>query len=207
MYRLFGFPTQNSMKPLYVLHQLGVDFEFCLVDLARRENRSDWFRKMTPVGKVPVLEHDGEFLFESGAICRYVANVENSPLYPEHKLERARVDQWMDYFTCHPGRWLSSLYFQKIMKPRVGLGEPDPAQCAEAEDFARQQLGAVNAWLEHNDYLANGRLSIADLFAFAYVEQAGAIEFPLDDYPRVQSWFSGLEALPAIARAREQVKR
>ena len=74
MYRLHGFYTQNTMKTLYVLEELGVDFEYCFVDLMKGENRTDAFRAMTPVGKVPVLEHDGEFLFESGAICRYVAS-------------------------------------------------------------------------------------------------------------------------------------
>ena len=84
MYRLHGFFTQNSMKPLYVLEGLGVGFEFCYVDLMTGENRSEAFRAMTPVGKVPVLEHDGEYLFESGPMCRYVASVEKSPLYPEN---------------------------------------------------------------------------------------------------------------------------
>ena len=33
MYKLHGFFTQNSMKTLYVLDALGVDYEFCYVDL------------------------------------------------------------------------------------------------------------------------------------------------------------------------------
>src|SRR5210317_2206587 len=123
MYRLHGFYTQNTMKVLYVLEEVGVEFEYRFVDLMKGENRSDAFRAMTPVGKVPVLEHDGAFLFESGAICRYAAGVAQSPLYPADKLDRARVDQWMTYFTCHPGRWLTNLYYEKIMKPAAGLGE------------------------------------------------------------------------------------
>ena len=68
MYRLHGFFTQNSMKTLYVLEELGVDYEYVYVDLAKGENRTEQFRRMTPAGKVPVLEHDGEFLFESAAM-------------------------------------------------------------------------------------------------------------------------------------------
>ena len=41
MYRLHGFFTQNTMKPLYVLEELGVDYEFRFVDLVKRENRTD----------------------------------------------------------------------------------------------------------------------------------------------------------------------
>ena len=129
MYRLHGFYTQNTMKTLYVLEELGVDFEYMFVDLMQGENRSDAFRAMTPIGKVPVLEHAGEFLFESGAICRYVASVEHSPLLPADKLQRARVDQWMTFFTCHPGRWLTEIYFEQIIKPMAGMGETNIAAC------------------------------------------------------------------------------
>lgn len=206
MYRLHGFFTQNTLKTLYVLEELGVDYEFCFVDLLQRENRTDSFLKMNPIGKVPVLEHDGEFLFESGPLCRYVASVEKSPLYPADKLQRARVDQWMTYFTCHPGRYLTRLFFEQVLKSKAGLGEPDAAACEEAVKFAHQQLKVVDDWLEHTDWLANDALSIADSFALGYVEQVHPIGFPLDDYPRVKAWLERLEARDSTARARAQVQ-
>jgi glutathione S-transferase len=206
MYRLHGFFTQNSMKTLYVLEELGVDYEFCFVNLMTGDNRTDSFREMTPVAKVPVLEHDGEFLFESGPICRYVASVEHSPLYPADKLQRARVDQWMTFFTCHPGRWLTKIYFEKVIKSKANLGEPDEPGCEEAAKFAHQQLQAVEGWLADRNWLANDAFSIADPFALAYVEQAQAIDFPLDDCPRVKAWFERLEARNGTSRARAKVQ-
>ena len=206
MYRLHGFFTQNTLKPLYVLEELGVDYEYCFVDLVKQENRSDEFRKMTPAGKVPVLEHDGEFLFESGSICRYVASVEKSPLYPADKLQRARVDQWMTFFTCHPGRWLTRLYFEQVIKRAANLGEPDAAACEEATKFAHQQLRIVEQWFEHTEWLANDAFSIAEPFALAYLEQVRAINFPLNDHPRVMAWFERLEARDSTARVRARVQ-
>jgi glutathione S-transferase len=205
MYKLHGFFTQNSMKTLYVLDALGVDYEFCYVDLMTGANRSEQFGAMTPIGKVPVLEHDGEFLFESGAICRYVAGVEKSPLLPADKLERARVDQWMTYFSCHPGRWLTKIYFEQIIKQKANMGEPDEAGCEEAAKFIHQQFKRLNGWFESTSWLANDAFSIADPFALAYVEQANVIDFPLDDYPRIKAWFDRLEALDSTARARARV--
>jgi glutathione S-transferase len=186
MYRLHGFFTQNTMKTLYVLEELGVDFEYCYVDLGKGDHRTETFRKMTPVGRVPVLEHDGQFLFESGPICRYVASVEHSPLYPADKLERARVDQWMTYFTCHPGRWLTKLFFEKIVKPVAGMGEPDAAGCEEAARLASQQLQSVN-----------------DL---AYVEQARSVDLSLAAFPRLENWLERLEGRDSVIRARALVK-
>ena len=206
MYRLHGFFTQNTMKTLYVLEALGVEYEYCYVDLMQRENRSESFMEKTPIGKVPVLEHDGEFLFESGAICRYVSSVEKSPLFPADKLERARVDQWMTFFTCHPGRWLTDIYFEKIIKPMAGMGETDLAACDKAAKFAHQQLKVIERWLEMRDWLANDALSIAEPFALAYMEQVHAIGFSLDEHPRVQAWLQRLEAREGTERARARVR-
>lgn len=206
MYRLHGFFTQNSMKPLYVLEALGVDYEYCFVDLGKGENRTEAFRKMNPVGKVPVLEHDGEFLFESGAMSRYVADVENSPLYPADKLQRARVDQWMTFFTCHPGRWLTEIFFEQVVKPKAGLGETDAARCEMAAKLAHQQFELLEQWFQGTAWLANDAMSIADPFALAYMDQVQPIGFSLDDFPRIRSWVERLEALESTARARAQVQ-
>lgn len=205
MFRLFGFFTQNTLKTLYVLEELGEDFEFVYVNLSAGEQRSDDFKKRTPVGKVPILEHDGEHLFESGAICRYVANVSNSALYPADKLQRARVDQWMDFFSCHLGRWFTTLFFENIIRPKAGLGETDEKSCEEATKFARLQCGTLDNHLSRSTWLANDTFSIADLFAFAYVEQARAVDFPLQDYPNVKAWHDRVEALDSITRARARL--
>ena len=205
MFRLYGFFTQNSLKTLYVLEDVVGDFEFQFVDLNKGEQRSEAFSKMTPVGKVPVLDHDGEYLFESGAICRYVANTSDSVLYPSDSMARARVDQWMDFFTCHLGHWLTKLYYEAVIKPKFDLGAPDEKGIAEASKFAHRQLGMLNKHLEESDWLANNAISIADLFAFAYVEQHRQVDVSLDDYANVKAWFERVESRPSIAKARARL--
>jgi glutathione S-transferase len=205
MFRLHGFFTQNSLKTLYVLEEVVGDFEFQFTDLSKGDQKTEKFSKMTPIGKVPVLEHDGEYLFESGAICRYVANVSDSPLYPGDSLQRARVDQWMDFFSCHLGHWFNTLYYQLAIKPKFGLGDPDEDSVAEARKFASLQLGMLNTHLQDQDWLANDTFSIADLFAFAYIEQYRAVDVSLLEYPNVQAWFDRIESRPSIANARARL--
>ncbi len=205
MFNLYGFSTQNTLKALYVLEEVGADFEFHFVDLGTGEQKSAGFREKTPMGKVPVLEHNGEHLFESGAICRYVANVMDSPLYPSDKMQRARVDQWMDYFTCHLGHWFNKMYFELAIKPKFNLGEADEKGLAEANKFATQQLGTLDGLLESTDWLANDALSIADLFAFAYIEQHRDVDFSIDDYGHVKAWVERIESLDSIAKARSRL--
>ena len=202
MFRLYGFFTQNSRKPLYVLSELGVDFDFEFVDLSTGVQRTEPFLAKNPVGKVPVLEHDGEYLFESGAICRYVANVCDSDLYPSDELERARVDQWLDFFSCHLGRSLMKPYFEANIKPRFNLGPPDDAGIEEANKLAAQDLKMLDNELSESQWLANGRLSIADLTAFAYLEQCDSIDYSLETYPNVADWYERLSSREGITKAR-----
>lgn len=205
MFRLYGFYTQNTLKTLYVLEAIDEEFEFVFVDLGKGEHKSATFQQKTPMGKVPVLEHNGEHLFESGAICRYVANATNSPLYPADPMQRARVDQWMDFFSCHLGRWFTTLYFEEMIKPKFGLGDRNESGIEEATGYAHQQLAVLNGHLAGSKWLANETMSIADLFAYAYVEQHRAVDFPLGEYGNVQAWLTRVESNDSIARARARL--
>lgn len=202
MFRLYGFNTQNTLKTLYVLEEIGADYEFEFVNLGKGEQRSEEFASKTPIGKVPLLEHDGQYLFESGAICRYVANVVDSPLYPADKMQRAQVDQWMDFFSCHLGHWMNTLYFDAVIRPKFNLGDSDAAAVAEATKFANIQLGKLDRLLADSDWLANDAFSIADLFAFAYIEQYREVDLPIAEYVNVTAWFDRIESRKSIAAVR-----
>jgi glutathione S-transferase len=66
-------------------------------------------------------------------------------------------------------------------------------------------MAVVDDLLGQSDWLVNDALSIADLFAFAYVEQFRAVDFPLQDYPHVKAWFDRIEGRASISRARGRV--
>jgi len=204
MYRLYCYPTQNSKKVLYVLNELGVPFELQIIDLLKSEQKSDEFKKITPVGKVPVLQHNDDYLFESGAICRYLANVENSELYPQDKLQRAKVDQWMDFFSNHLGRWLSSLYYELFIKPMAG-GQTSEAACDEAKKFIKHQSKIVDQWLANNHYSIGDQLTIADLFAYAYVEQAIPCKVSLEPYPNLKRWLDEMAQRNSVNKIQKQL--
>ena len=204
MYRLLGFSTQNSMKTLYVLEELGIEYEFKSVNLMKGEQKTEAFLKLNPVGKTPVLQVDDDSIFESGAICRYLANVEKSPLYPTDNLQRAKVDQWMDYFPNHLGRFLNTLYFENHIKPHFG-GTKNEANCKEALEFVKQQFPVVDGVLAKSAYLTGEKLSIADLCAYAYVEQVNMLDISLEPYPHVKKWFESISKRESIQRAKKKV--
>ncbi len=81
-----------------VLAEKGVPFERIDIDL---EAKPDWFLKLSPLGKVPVLvvEQDGQqtALFESSVIAEYLDEVLEPRLHPSDPLEKARHRAWIEF--------------------------------------------------------------------------------------------------------------
>src|SRR5579862_1904320 len=87
-------------RAVIALTEKGVPFERIDIDLA---NKPDWFLKISPLGKVPVLvvrRDDGSevALFESNVICEYIEETQSGEkLHPQHALERAEHRAWMEF--------------------------------------------------------------------------------------------------------------
>src|SRR4051812_24461902 len=86
-------------RAVIALKEKGVPFERIDIDLA---NKPDWFLKISPLGKVPVLiVRDGTSevaLFESNVICEYIEDTQaGAKLHPEDPLQRAQHRAWMEF--------------------------------------------------------------------------------------------------------------
>lgn len=80
-------------RSVITLEEKGIPYEIEYIDLM---NKPEWFLKVSPLGKVPVLIVDGETaLFESAAINEYLDEITPGQLHPEAPLERARHRAWM----------------------------------------------------------------------------------------------------------------
>ncbi|MCA9663413.1 MAG: glutathione S-transferase family protein, partial [Myxococcales bacterium] len=67
-------PRTRSVRARWILEELGVDYELVTVNLTEGEHKQADYLKIHPLGRVPALL-DGELaLFESGAICLYLAD-------------------------------------------------------------------------------------------------------------------------------------
>lgn len=81
-------------RAVITLTEKRVPFERTYVDLA---NKPEWFRRISPLGKAPVLQVDDEVLFESAVICDYLDEVEAPRLHPADPLIRARHRAWIEF--------------------------------------------------------------------------------------------------------------
>ena len=78
-----------SLRPWLALKATGQKFKETLVPL-RASNTSTRIRRYTPSGRVPVLKHGKLVIWESLAICEYIAeNFPKAGLWPKDKAARA----------------------------------------------------------------------------------------------------------------------
>jgi glutathione S-transferase len=76
------------------LTEKGVPFERIDIDL---DNKPDWFLKISPLGKVPVLRVGDKAVFESAVILEYLEDTQPHPLHPHDPLTRAEHRAWMEF--------------------------------------------------------------------------------------------------------------
>jgi len=95
-YMLCSFKTCPWVqRAAIVLRAKQVPYDITYID---RDHRPDWFLKISPHSKVPVLRIDEkEALFESNAIAEYLDETASPRLHPEDPVARARNRAWTDY--------------------------------------------------------------------------------------------------------------
>src|ERR1700752_3164729 len=80
-------------RAVIALTEKGVPFERIDIDLA---NKPDWFLKLSPLGKTPVLVVGDKAIFESAVILEYLEETQARPLHPADALDRAENRGWIE---------------------------------------------------------------------------------------------------------------
>lgn len=174
-----------------VLLEKGVPFERRNVDLA---HKPEWFVKLSPTGKVPLLLVGAAVLFESIPICEYLDETRGEPLHPRDPLERARHRAWMDV----AGTLLSTSW---------GLyTTPDPAVVETKRQESAAKMRTLEAALGDGPFFAGERFSLVDaVFApsFRYFDlfEARGLAPTAADLPKVSRWRAALAARPSVIQA------
>ena len=204
MTKIYGFriSTYNVTKLLFTAEELDIEYEYCVLNLPREGGIPAEHRQRHPLAKVPVLEDEqGNCLFESAAICRYLAVQSGGKLYGSTASQRANVDGWLDLIAHHVGVWLARTFREEHIKPVLLNETPDQAVIKLAKDTLESTLPAVDQQLEKNPYLTGESISIADTIACAYFTTTDHTSIALENYQHIQRWYAHMIARPAYQRA------
>lgn len=179
---------------------LGIadDIELVNVELGAGEQRKPDFLRRNPNGRVPVLEDEGFVLWESHAIMQYLAEgVPGQTLYPSERRARADVNRWLFWNANHFAPAVSVLNWERMVKRFLGAGEPDPVEVARGEKLVSQFAAVLDAHLAGKEWIAEGRLTLADLAISSQLMSTVPAKLPVTELPHLQAWFSRVRALDA----------
>jgi len=179
-----------------VLAEKGVRFTRTYIDLA---NKPDWFLRISPLGKVPLLKVGDVVLFESAVICEYLDETTEPRLHPADPFERARHRAWMEFGSA-------------ILNDIGGLYSAPGAEAFQAKITALsdkfRRLEEVLSTNPNGDgpYFAGRRFSVVDAVfgpVFRYFDTFETIaDFGLfADLPKVSAWRAALAERPSVRNA------
>jgi len=198
---LYTAATMNGWKPLIFLEEAGVEYELTHIDFSKLEQKSDWYLKLNPNGRIPtIVDRDaGDFVvFESGAILWYLAE-KYGRFLPTGPLERSQTLQWLMFQMAGVGPMLGqAMFFQRIAEPK---GHRDEFAIRRYVDESRRLLEVLNTRLEQQLYLAGDAYTIADMATYPWARAYYWAKVSVEGLDHLQRWFSELDARPAIQRA------
>ncbi|KAJ8612253.1 hypothetical protein CTAYLR_002897 [Chrysophaeum taylorii] len=193
--------TMNGWKPVIMLEELGVEYEVREVSFDKREQKSEWYLKLNPNGRIPTIVDRGNedfVVFESGAILWYLAEKYGKFLSTDAN-ERSATLQWLFFQVGGIGPMMGqAMYFQRIAAPQ---GHQDDFAIRRFVDESRRLLEVVDARLDGRDYLVGDDISIADFATYPWARAYSWAKVSVDGLPNLQAWFDRIDARPATKRA------
>ena len=200
MLTLYHSPQSRSIRPRWLLEELGVPCEVKLVSLAAGDQKKPEYLKLNPNGTVPTLVDGDLALWESAAICQYLADK-----YPEKRLapplgtpERGKYYQWIHYAMSGIEPPAVTVFLHTMQLPEA---ERMPALV----DGAKAQLGrvirVVDDALAGREWILGSQFSAADVMVGSTLVWCQMMGLIRDQYANVPGYLARCAARPALQRA------
>ena len=175
-------------RAVITLKHKHIDFDVTYIDLA---DPPDWFLEISPLGKVPVLQVDGETLFESAVINEYLDEITGGDLQPADPLTRARNRAWIEFASDLVG----NQYRMRMSTDQAGYQK---YRARLADQFLRlEHILGDGPWFDSQQFTLCDT-AFAPLFRHDRV--AGGKLSVLDPatMPKVCAWADRLLSLPEV---------
>ncbi|KEP68653.1 glutathione S-transferase [Thioclava dalianensis] len=197
MTTLYGNYHSRASRALWLLEEIKLPFKLTHVVQAVRladplapdaplNTRSAEFRKLSPMGAIPVLEDDGLILAESLAINLHLARKSGGPLAPANERELALMEQW----ALFAATWIENDTLALTLLYRRGEQDSEAGrqEIARLTGKLARPLAALEAHLEGHSHMVGGRFTVADINTAEILRYGMAYPQLLDAYPRLARW-------------------
>jgi glutathione S-transferase len=190
-YRLYCFAQSgNAYKSALMLALCGADWEPRFVDFFNGETRTPQYRAINEMGEVPVLEHGGKRLTQSGVILHYLA-ARFGRFGGESEDERLEILRWILFDNHKLTSYIATLRF---MTQFAKTGETPVTEFLRGR--AKSALGILNGHLAKSRFAVGERATIADLSLVGYLFWPEEFGVSWTDHPNIGRWTDDIKALP-----------
>ncbi len=191
------------MRVSWTLEELGLDWDYFYINLAKGVHRSDAYLQINPNGRSPALRDGDVTLIESGAICRFLAEKYGPQLLAEPgSAESALMNQWLSFTTTELEQALWSMGKHKFALPKEQrLTEMLDVASWEFERAAR----VAEIMLPDTPYICGEQFTIADIILTHTLNWAVAFNQQLPD--NLSEYRKRLSQRPAMSKGLEKEMR
>jgi GST-like protein len=198
MIRLYAAATPNGRKITIALEELGLDYELEPVRLDLSEQMTPEFLARNPNHKIPVLDDDGQVIWESGAILLHLGERHDPEdrILPSDPRRRMEAIQYAFFQTGGMGPNLGRL--GAALRKQ---GEKNTEMIEIFTNEVTRLVGVLDRILaDGREYLA-GDYSIGDIMHYPWLKVPLDLRFPaLVEKPRVVEWLERIGKRPAVER-------
>lgn len=179
-------------RSVITLLEKEMEFKITYIDLA---NPPDWFLKISPFGKVPLLRVGDAVIFESAVINEYIDEVSPPSLHPGDPLQRARNRAWIEFASD----LLVSQYQMLTASDKTGF-------VAKSQELIKK-LTLIEPQLSNAGDYFNGEnfalidAAIAPLFMRLTILEQHMPQLKLIATPRLKKWRDALLARPSVQQS------
>ena len=196
MFELFADSTPNARKISIMLEEINESYNVTLINLNKGEQFDEDFKKISPFSKIPVLRHDNQTIFESGAILIYLANL-SGQFYGSNK---NLTTQWLMAQMGYVGPMLGQHHqFHHYNSGKSEFGEQRYFKIAETI------YKNLDDHLSRNEYLAD-EYSIADIATFPWIARHPIHDIGLKNHKNLLRWYHQISDRPAVLKGYDLFK-
>lgn len=202
---LFSNPMSQPSRSVQTFLEISkLKYELKEVNIFAGDHLKRSFRAINPHQEIPVLLHQGFYIWESPAIVQYLSekfDIDNS-YFPKNPEQRAKIVSYLHWHHEHVRRPIVNYMKKKVIYPMV-LGKPEPSKVQEdkLKTKMNEVLISLEWLLQSSQFLARSEnVTIADVFAFNEIISASLVELNIAKFPRLMSWFEKVAAIPELLR-------
>ncbi len=190
MMKLYDLEASGNCYKVRLFASLAnIELERVPVDFLSGAHKQPPLSELNPLGQLPILEDGKQVVRDSQAILVYLAGVYGGlAWWPAHPQGQAEIVQWLSFAANEVQHSVCAA--RLVQKFGYDLDK------SQALEKAVVTLSLLDKHLEHNDWLAMGRPTIADCAVYPYVVLAPEGDVGLEPYSHVARWMRRLEALP-----------